>query len=351
MRILLALLITFAAAAQQQPIITTFSPTSGPAGGGTLVRITGDHLITPVQCILPCPPRVVFGDISVDATEESNHLLTVTTPAHAAGVVDVTIAITGFEPIVVKNGFTFIGGPESSYELVLLPVYIDGVLAGSNGTQWKTDFWIRNDGTDDVQLAPWSCPEGLACGGVFPLTYALPPGQALHNPKDLITGNRDNPSELFYIAKSPNPKVSMSLRVADVSRQDLNGGTDVPVIREFELLTESAQLLNVPLTPQFRVLLRIEEVAYTTSSFEVRLYPQTEQPAPPLQTVTVTASTRQSGTFRNTAAYAQVDLSAMGAATGPVRVEVRPLTPGSRYWALASITNNDTQLVTLATPQ
>lgn len=33
------------------------------------------------------------------------------------------------------------------------------------------------------------------------------------------------------------------------------------------------------------------------------------------------------------------------------RIEVQPLTAGSRYWAVVSLTNNETQLVTLVTPQ
>jgi hypothetical protein len=34
-----------------------------------------------------------------------------------------------------------------------------------------------------------------------------------------------------------------------------------------------------------------------------------------------------------------------------VRIEITPLTAGSRYWSFASVTSNETQIVTLVTPQ
>lgn len=45
-------------------------------------------------------------------------------------------------------------------------------------------------------------------------------------------------------------------------------------------------------------------------------------------------------------------VSVIGPASSPfVRVEVEPLGEGARFWAFVSVTNNETQHVTLITPQ
>ena len=348
----LVLFTTLAAFGQAAPVVTEIQPSQGPAAGGTLVVIRGDNLSTPVQCILPCPPRVTFGDVTVDAAEESDERLVVTTPAHEAGTVDVTVSIPGREPVVVKNGFTFIAGHEAGYEQVLLPIYLKSAAPGANGSLWRTDFYIRNNGTTAVQLAPWDCPPNMACPPVFPLTHTLEPQRTLHNPENFALYAGSNPSRLLYVSAPAN--VSMSLRVADISRSVQNAGTDVPVIRPSELLRGTSQLFNVPLTDQnFRVLLRIYEVAYSRSGFVVRFHPQ-EGGLPPHE-VTLTAATPQSGPFRSEAAYVEFDVSALlhlrRAWPDTLRIEIEPATPGSRYWAFASITNNQTQFVTLVTPQ
>lgn len=342
------------AAAAQTPLVTEIQPNQGPDSGGTKVVIRGDNLSTQVHCILPCPPRVVFGDVTVDAVEESDERLVVTTPAHEPGTVDVTVSIPGRPEVVVKNGFTFLGGADAGYEQVLLPIYLKEPVPGANGSMWRTDFRIRNHGTEPVRLAPWECPPNMVCPPVFPLTYTLLPNQTLHNPADFSSRPGSNPSRLLYV--SAPAIVSMSLRVADVSRSALNAGTDLPVIRPDELLRGTAHLFNVPLDAQnFRVLLRIYDLAYSRSGFEVRLYPEGLEGEPPAHTALLTALTEQTGAFRSEAAYAQLDITdllklrkAWPAAT---RIEIHPTTPGSRYWAFASITSNQTQLVTLVTPQ
>lgn len=338
------LLISFLSfSALGQTVVTSISPESGPDAGGTQVRITGDHLSPAVVCALPCPPRVTFGEITVDAANESDESLIVTTPPHAAGTIDVTVSIPGYTPLTIVDGFTFTPTEESQYERILLPVSINGIVPGANGTQWKTDFWLRNDGADTITIAPWS---------VSPHTHALPAQFALHNPQDLSSEGRGNPSQLLYVLETPTARISASLRVADVSRHDLNAGTDIPVVRDADLLTDRAQLLNVPIDPATsRVLLRIYDVAITDASYAVSVFAQTEEPSFTVTSFFVHARTPQTGQFRNEAAYVQLDLtSALPASPGNFRVEVSPRTPGSRFWTFASITNNDTQLVTLVTP-
>ena len=355
-RALLVLLLTTSAFAQSDPVIDELVPNSGPASGGTEVLIHGRNLKREVECLLPCPTTVTFGAITVPINRETRDgTLSVTTPAHEIGVVDVIVTIAGKPPATLANGFTFTAGPEDSYERVLLPIHLDGVITGAFGAQWKTDLWMRNNGPDAVAIAPWPCPAGQGCPAVFPLTHSLPSEHAIHNLPPLGLSEDGNPSRLLYLQKPGADAVSFSLRFQDISRASIDGGVEMPVIRERELLATPAQLFNVPLGPSFRVLLRVYELAYASSEFRVLVYPQSEVDVPPVHESHAATNATLGGAFRPKAAYGQLDVSALLKLekTWPAtaRIEVTPLTPGSRFWAVVSIANNDTQVVTLVTPQ
>ena len=354
-RTLLALLVSVSALAQSPPVIQSITPNLGSDVGGTSVTLKGLNLSTPVVCVLPCPPRVGFGTLFVDATEVSDQELNVITPAHAAGVVDVTVAIPGRDTVVVEDGFTFHESPESHYELVLLPIYFKGVIPGVAGTQWTTDLWIHNGGSGNARIGDHVCPPDLACPPVIPLTVPLGPGQSMHNPDNFFQPGRSNLSQLLYISEQAERNVSMGLRIADTSRHALNGGTDLPVIREGDFLTQKAQLLNVPLDNQtFRLLLRLYEVNYSEAHFAVRFY-DADGDAMPIYGASLTTKTPEQGPFRGEAAYTELDITTLLylrlAWPEIARIEIEPLTAGARYWAFISLTNNETQLVTLVTPQ
>ena len=355
-RLLFIILSLSFSAFAQAPVIQSIEPNSGPESGGTTVVITGTNLNTPVACLLPCPPRVSFGEIAVDATEESNTRLRVVTPAHAAGKVDVTVAVTGRDPVVVDDGFTFLQGPEHGWERVLLPIFFKGTVPGAHGTQWKSDFWVHYGGSNGVSIAPAYCPPTAICPPVFPLAITLGPGQSLHNPTNFFAEYETNFSQILYLSDHGAKDVSMSLRVSDLSRSAQNRGTDIPVIREGELLTGRAQLFDVPLTNQnFRLRLRIYDLTYDIAEYSVLLYESKEAAAEPTYGMTLIALTPRAAPFRDEAAYLDFDLGSLLQLRrqwpDSVRIEIKPKTPGSRYWAFVSATNNETQLITLITPQ
>lgn len=352
--LLLSTLLFSTVSLAQAPTITDIQPSSGPSAGGTEVTLTGTNLLTKVVCIVPCPARVSFGTVTVDVETETPTRLVVITPAHAPGTVDVTVHVTGEEPVKVADGFTFLGDADDQWAQLLLPVYIDGTVSGAFGSAWTTDFWLRNNGTTPVQLAPWPCPEGQACPPVYPLSTSLGPGATLHDLPPFFRAPSANPSRILYAGSGD---ISASLRVADTSRSTLNAGTDLPVIRDDEMRGGTVQLFNVPMDDRFRLLLRIYETAYTKAAFTVRLFDQSDLAgqSSPVHQVTLTATTAQEGEFRTEAAYAQFDLTPLlqldRVWPAAVRIEIEPKRPGSRYWAVASITNNETQVVTLSTPQ
>ena len=348
----LLLAFSLAAVAENAPKIKNMSRNFGPIGGGTALTINGNNLLTDVQCLLPCPTTVTFGDAPARLKGELRTMLHVATPPHAPGTVDVTISIAGYEPIVLANAYTYTTNAEASFEQVLLPIHFDGVLHGAHGSEWTTSLWIRNNGSSPVTIAPWACSE--ACPPVIPWTHSIESNRSLRDlaPLDLSDGN---PSRVLYLSQAESADVSFSLRFADRSRGLIDAGIDLPVIRESESLYAAAQLFSVPLRPEFRVLLRLYELGDNSSRFRVTIYAQSERDdEPAIHSQELTATVPQ-GPFREKAGYAQLDLTGLlqleKAWPENARIQIEPLTADSHFWAFASVTNNDTQIVTLVTPQ
>lgn len=340
-----------------QPVVTAVTPSSGPSSGGNDVVITGSGFAASIVCILPCPPVITFGDVEVPAKEESDTRLVVTAPPHPAGKVDLTIRIADGRSVTAAGAYTFTAGAEDAWVKMLLPIYLDGTISGSNGSRWQTDLWIRNNGTVDTELAPWPCPDGGACPAVVPLTQVLPAGATIHNLPPFFRPPSANPSRMLFVRRNHADDVSMNLRVADVSRATANVGTELPVVREDEFETRTVNLLNVPYdAPRFRMHLRIYDIARTQSRFRVTLYAQeTGTGTPEEYSIELTASTNETGDFRTQAAFAETNFGELELLDKvwpkAFRMVIEPLTPGSRFYPLVSVTNNDTQLITLVTPQ
>jgi IPT/TIG domain len=355
--LLVLLLVSFTAVAQNaEPVITSIKPSFSPTAGGGEVTITGSGFNPHIVCILPCPTKVRFGNTEVTPKSESDTRLVVTVPSHAAGVVDVTVIVADGRFTTKHNAFAYGNSVMTAYETILLPIYLDGRISGAQGSQWQTDLWVRNNGTTDALLAPWDCPAGQVCPAVFPLTRTLAAGESLHNLPAFFRPPTANPARLLYVSRAEADDLSYQLRFADVSRATLNAGTELPVIHEEQLLDGTTTLLNVPFESRFRVLLRVYDVANTESRFRVTVYAQDSGTGnAPLHTREIVATSADSGDFRLTPAFAQFSIDELRAtllsSVTALRVEVTPLTAGSRYWTFASVTNNDTQFVTLVTPQ
>src|SRR5216110_66377 len=87
--------------------VSSIAPASGPTLGGTPVTITGTSFTSGRQ-----PFTVAFGTgAPVSATRVDNQTLTVTTPAHTAGIVDVIVTGNANQgnaaSVTLTNGFTF----------------------------------------------------------------------------------------------------------------------------------------------------------------------------------------------------------------------------------------------------
>ncbi len=99
------------------PRVSSVTPPTGPALGGTTVTLTGDRLGRPTD--------VTFGSIRVQSTRSvSDTRIEVMTPAHAPGAVDVVV-VTPEGTAFLGGGFTYL---ETSGETTKADVNHDGVV-------------------------------------------------------------------------------------------------------------------------------------------------------------------------------------------------------------------------------
>ena len=330
---LFSLLLTSTAFAQLAPSIT---PNIGSTAGGEEVIIKGDFGTW--------PPSVRFGLISAPVAERLDPTtLRVITPPHLPGVVEITL----FDyDMWISTGlhFEFVDGyPEAAYERVLLPILTPPVTGGY-GSDFRSALSLMNR-TDDEYLVLYGlfeeclflCPEP-----VIP-SIELAPMEELG---DAVV-NTGNPGRFIYLPREDRNDFVLQLRAYDISREPSNYGTEIPVVRDDEMRREPVTLLGVPTDPRFRSTLRI--YAIDERAFDIRIEGENGF----VRESTVYAP---SGANLFDPAYALFTDFPTG--VGPVRVTITALEPivtppaiPTRFWAFISVTNNDTQHITVVSPQ
>ncbi|MEU7764831.1 ice-binding family protein [Nocardia sp. NPDC049190] len=138
------------------PTLTSISPASGPAAGGTVVVLTGTNLTGVTAVSFGGTPATSF-------TVNSSTQITAVAPAHSAGTVSVTVTAPGG----TSNGvaFTYIavptltsitpssGPPSGGTVVVLTGTGLTGVTAVSFGGTPATLFTVNSD-TQITVLTP-----------------------------------------------------------------------------------------------------------------------------------------------------------------------------------------------------
>lgn len=95
------------------PTVSSVSANSGPAAGGTNVTITGTNFVA--------TPTVTFGgQAATNVAFVNSTTITCTTPAHAAGAVDVVVTNPDTQAGIGTNAFTYVAAVSSSRHCTLL---------------------------------------------------------------------------------------------------------------------------------------------------------------------------------------------------------------------------------------
>lgn len=245
----------------------------------------------------------------------------------------------------------------SPYTRVLLPMYYEQTIPGAFGSEWQARFAIHNLSAKSWVIE-WCSP--MVDSGCIADLWAdeeVMPNET----QNLLPARYPKPANgahgaVIYLLSNPAgddlKDLAFQLRVTDTSRSSINAGTEVPVIREKFFRTSELRLVDVPAEPRFRLLLRLFEMNLDRAEFTLRVVNQETNEV--LSETPLATIAPAHGPLRFQPGFAEVaDLSSRFGEPKPayVRVEIVPRTPGAAFWAYVSVTNNESQQVTLVTPQ
>lgn len=240
-----------------------------------------------------------------------------------------------------------VNAQEVEFEQILLPIALRETIPGAYGSLWKTEVWVRNDGQNPVEIVT-----GCQVGGCVP--YLLLPGVARQDTVVMYPRSDEPPTAYIHADRRYVGDLQVSLRIRDLSRQELTWGTELPVVRQSDLRVGKLGLLDVPLEARFRQMLRIysmalEPIPVTVSFFELPWLQLSPQPALATRTLTIAPTP-----FGNFPGYVELPDFASTipelSGKGRVYVEIRS-DSALPFWGFISVTNNETQHVTTITPR
>ena len=244
-------------------------------------------------------------------------------------------------------------GGEVDVERVLVPVRTFSPVPGAHGSLWNSSLLVRSNSSETIML------HGLV-RNFGPPSVAVPPMATLV----AEPGGRDyQPGAILRVERDHAKDLSFSLRVQDISRQAQTWGTEIPVVRETELDGRPLVLLGVPMADRFRTTLRIYDIASQQEAIvRLRIYgirPTDIEvshaiPDELLREINVSLAAPAPGNAESTPGYAEIpDLASLLPAHDYdlLALEVTRITPGILPWAFVAVVNNETQHLTLLTPQ
>ena len=351
MRPILLATVLLATRALGQTTVTSIYPASGPASGGTIVHILGTDLIgLPLACpALSCSNYVQFGGTLSKITINSPGEIVVQTLAHTTGTVDVVVNVAGKATVTLPLSFRYDSPDATSYERVLVPIVIHHV-PGAFGSIWESETSFSNSADADVTIfGPCAPPQALyGCTQI-----AVPKSRTfLVALRQQVSGA---PGVFLFIPRNRIDDIDVKLRVQDVSRQALTWGTDIRVVRDTDFRS-FIRLHNIPTDVRFRSTLRVYNYDPTAYPIRVRIFDEDSSALLvedlPLVSFPGGAST---DVFPVAPSFVQInsltDAYPQIGGHDRVRVEVESaFDPAKPIWAFASITNNETQHVTVVTP-
>ncbi|HEX8411053.1 MAG TPA: IPT/TIG domain-containing protein [Thermoanaerobaculia bacterium] len=359
---LLSILLAFGVGAA--PVITSLSTSTGFRYGQTKVIITGtgfsDSTMVCVD-IAGCPVKVFAGNVPAYVREVSPTSLLVYVdprvdgkPVPSGTTVPIRVVVPG-KGEATRPGFTFYDSADSfdNYTQYLVPITGE-VISGANGSQWTGEFTLFNASPNTaVVLGPFNPPGHLS--PVISMYTDLGPRRT---EESTLFGSGGGAGAFIHV---PNPlahAVKKSLRVRDLSKNASSWGTEVPVVSVQET-SHFVTLIDIPTDPKYRATLRVYHWAGGNQASGVSIYaPNREEPIARYELEARSLGAGFEGEPPLYPAYAQVDLltPAIRAAGPTIRVEIdnfswRFSPPPPQIWAFVSVTNNETQQVTVITPE
>ncbi|HEV7238937.1 MAG TPA: hypothetical protein VGQ36_06815 [Thermoanaerobaculia bacterium] len=287
--------------------------------------------------------RVFVGDVEISQANltRENGAYTFPAPTRGRGLVDVRIVPKAGDSVTLPGALYYydFGAPidNSVFERILFPVLFQG--AGAHGSQWVSEAAIANP-------QPWAVE---TVNHVFPFVCIFYPCGERLDPEFFISfSGHGYPHGIALIApRAEADGLSFSLRVRDTARSAEGYGTQVPVVREGQMFRNTdLTLLDIPIDPRYRTKLRMYAFDYGEHGAYVTIDRAGSAPSE-----SFFVPVRRTCDFNLCEAipwYGELDLPS-GNVDERVNVYVTIGDADSPAWAFASITNNETQQVTIVT--
>ena len=330
------LLTLFATAAAAQNNDFNFYPGFDEPKGGAEIHISsvGSYGILRLTA-----PQVFFGDVpSPRVTLLSAYAVTAVVPAHAIGVVKVTMRDNG---VLLRSLGQFIFEPK--VEEIIIPIAFQPISAAF-GTRWVSDISVFNDSDDSVAIDPELCfvyPIG-------PVTCSQPRRRVPPHSSMRIepSGDADYPAMHLLPPADHASNLHFTVRLRETSRDPDGAGTEIPVVRSRDFQQQHVWLSAIPTSTRLRATLRVytrgdlvtvrvrdNATGELLSEREARRYYPTD--SDPFGTLT----------------FSDLLESAVVRAHDKVRIEVESQRADSPVWAMVTLTDNESQRVQIFTPQ
>jgi len=266
----------------------------------------------------------------------------------------------------------------SQYERLLLPVHQS--VAGAQGS-WRVQWWVRNDGDGPVDVFPLALGCGLPGPGPDPAVHILRrPAIPANHTISCLAGDalpsfvspphvpvRGSVGAFLYLEKGAD-RLNVSGAVGWVSRDVSPEPEHLQAISETVFHRGAASILPVPISLNARYALRVYALPETVDAHAITIRFYEIQPngvVAPEERLLATISgefelqapslapCRQPCDIPDVplapAIYQLFDLPrpAKHVFQSPMRVEISPVSPNVRWWAMVSATDNSTQSIRL----
>ncbi len=257
-------------------------------------------------------------------------------PAHAPGAVDVVVDL-GSHTVTSKAALIYYDPASTDpaiFEPILFPVSFQG--PGALGSQWVTENFIS---WTTFFRDPLSCCASVIAG----------------NSPQLL--NNANPwGIVLYAIRGTADSLQLASRIRDTSRQAQTAGTEVPVARERDFRNRLS-FMNVPVDAHYRVMLRLWSIGDhpfgNNPPFIVAVpvsLPSTEVPYLPISMVKIPGTAMSFGSIDVTSLLTRTPANPNTLQVYPSGYSDAVPLAFPRIWGMLSITNNDTQQVTIVSP-
>jgi hypothetical protein len=312
-----------------------------PRFGGEFTRVYIDAPLT--FCGTPGCLQVLFGSRpATDVQWTPDGGVMATAPA-GTGTVDVTVR-SDDKTLVLRNGFRYGAGFEDDYERVLFPVTLAG--RGANGSDWRSEIIVRNDGPVYVDTLPlfYNDPDVV----VLPIPSAIEPGGRAFYPERETDGGA-----FMHVPQGLESWLSYSSHAIDRSRSDADLGTEIPVVRADDT-AHAIRIVNVPMDGRYRATLRIYDFDLENGRHvDVMAILPNGTTRFVSATLTGVPVCPAAPCIADRPAFAAINLSGVPdlRTAGNIDLVISTGLHDARLWAFVSVTNNETQHVTVFTPQ